>query len=86
MNKFINSSKFGDELLFISNLGVLLAAVPGAAVAGRVAEQPQRVVRLRVPPQQLAVRVELRVQSREHAALHVVQHLSLDERTANVWL
>ena len=28
MNKFINSSKFGDELLFISNLGIrpLLAA------------------------------------------------------------
>ena len=23
MNKFINSSKFGDELLFISNLGEL---------------------------------------------------------------
>ena len=65
---------------------MLLAAVPGGLVHGRVAEQAQGVVRLRVSPQQLAVRVELRVQSREHAALHVVQHLSLDERTANFCL
>ena len=27
MNKFINSSKFGDELLFISNLGYKIQAV-----------------------------------------------------------
>ena len=30
MNKFINSSKFGDELLFISNLAAQLVAQPAA--------------------------------------------------------
>ena len=32
MNKFINSSKFGDELLFISNLAPLEREEPGDAV------------------------------------------------------
>ena len=37
MNKFINSSKFGDELLFISNLA-LLAAQLAAQLAGPLAQ------------------------------------------------
>ena len=39
MNKFINSSKFGDELLFISNLAVRRAAQLAVQLAAQVALQ-----------------------------------------------